>query len=53
MPEYILPTLFEAIKNNDEGLLKRLHEKRLGLAKKSGASGMTALMLAAKHGRMH
>jgi hypothetical protein len=35
MPEYILPTLFEAIRNDDLGLLKRLLEKRPGLAKKA------------------
>src|SRR5438094_827041 len=49
-PDYILPTLFQAIENNDEDLLKRLLKKRPGLAMKCDASGRTGLMLAAREG---
>jgi ankyrin repeat protein len=51
MPEYILPTIFQAIENNDEALLKRLLDKRPVLAMKRDVSGTTALMLAARLGR--
>lgn len=52
MPEFILPTLFSAIRRGDRELLQLLLKKRPGLALKRDERGTTALMLAASMRRI-